>query len=154
LLQEAAPKAGDNILDIAPATGYSTAALAKLGGHVVAVETNADLHRRMKAVLAALEIANAEAHVAPMQQGWTNQGPYDIIFINGAVDAVPCSLLLQLKDGGRLAVVVRRYGPAHAAHTGEARLYERSGKVIAHRALFDANVALLPGFVADLKFGF
>jgi protein-L-isoaspartate(D-aspartate) O-methyltransferase len=154
LLQAAAIGRDDKALDIAPATGYSTAALAKLAAQVVAVESDADLQRWTAGVLAALEIANVEVRLAPMQQGWKTQAPYDVIFINGAVDSVPDNLLLQLKDGGRLVTVVRHYGAAHAAHTGEARLYERSGETVTYRALFDANVALLPGFAADAVFEF
>lgn len=154
LMEEAGLGADDQVLDIAPATGYSTAALAKIVKHVVAVESDAELQRQATAMMTALEIVNVEIRLVPMQQGWKTQAPYDVIIVNGAVDDVPESLLLQLKDGGRLMAVVRRYGAAHAAHTGEARRYDRSGKVITFRPLFDANVALLPGFVADAAFSF
>jgi protein-L-isoaspartate(D-aspartate) O-methyltransferase len=154
MLEEAAIGAGDRVLDIAPATGYSTAALAGLARHVVAVESDADLHRRAVALMAALELANVETHLAPMQQGWKAEAPYDVVFINGAVDDVPEALLLQLKDGGRLVAVVRHYGAAHASHTGEARRYDRLGKVVTFRPLFDANTALLPGFAAAATFSF
>ena len=154
MLQEAMVEPGDVILDVAPATGYSTAALARLGGQVIAVESDADLQRRATSMMAALEIKNAEIRLAPMQQGWKSAAPYDVIFINGAVDDISDNLLAQLKEGGRLVAVVRRYGVAHAAHTGEARLYERSGDAVVFRPLFDANVALLPGFAAEAKFSF
>jgi protein-L-isoaspartate(D-aspartate) O-methyltransferase len=154
LLEEAAVSIYDQVLDIAPATGYSTAALAKLASRVVAVESDAELQRQAVAMMASLEIANADVRLAPMQHGWKTQAPYDVIFINGAVDDVPESLLLQLKDGGRLLAVVRNYSAAHAAHIGEARRYDRSGKVVTFRSLFDANVALLPGFAAESAFSF
>ena len=154
MLEEAKIQPTDQVLDIAPATGYSTAALAKLAAQVVAVESDADLQRKAVSMMAALEITNTDIRLAPMQQGWKTTAPYDVIFINGAVDEVPESLLLQLKDGGRLVVVVRQYAIAHAAHTGEVRLYERLGASFTFRALFDANVALLPGFTAEAKFNF
>lgn len=154
MLQEAGIGPDDNVLEIAPATGYSTAALASLARHVVAVESDAELQRQAAARLAALGTANAEIRLAPMQQGWKTEAPYDVIFINGAVDFVPETLLQQLKEGGRLVAVARRYGAAHAAHTGEARLYEKTGKTVNCRALFDATAALLPGFVGDAKFSF
>jgi len=154
MLVEVGIKPSDTILDIAPATGYSTAALAKLAAHVVAVESDADLQRRATRLMTSLGLTNAEVILAPMQQGWKTQAPYDVILINGAVDDVPESLLHQLKDGGRLVTVVRHYGAAHAAHTGEARLYERLGECLTFHSLFDANVALLPGFAADTTFRF
>ncbi len=154
MLEEVQLKPTDSVLDIAPATGYSTAALSQLAKHVVAVESDGELNRRILTTLNALEITNVEIRLAPMPQGWKTQAPYDVIFLNGAVDEVPESLLHQLKDGGRLVAVVRHYGAANAAHTGEARLYERFGDKLTFRALFDANVALLPGFAADQKFQF
>ncbi len=154
LLEEAAITPSDSILEIGAGTGYVTAALAKLGGHVVAIESDADLQRRATATLAGLEITNADVRLAPMQQGWKTQAPYDLVFINGAVDAVPENVLMQVKDHGRLVVIERHYGEAQAAHTGEARLYTRSGDVVRHEALFDANVALLPGFTAEAGFRF
>jgi protein-L-isoaspartate(D-aspartate) O-methyltransferase len=154
MLQEAKIGAQDKVLDVGPATGYSTAALGRLAAQVVAIEPDAELQRRAAATLAALEITNAEIKLSPMQQGWKANAPYDVIFVNGAVDVIPDSLLSQLKDGGRLVAVVRRYGAAHAAHTGEARISVRSGERVTHHTLFDANVALLPGFAADSKFSF
>jgi protein-L-isoaspartate(D-aspartate) O-methyltransferase len=154
LLQAARIGPHDKVLDIAPATGYSTAALASLAGRVISLESSAELQRQATAILASLGIANVEPHVAPMHQGWKAAAPYDVIFINGAVDHVPEHLFLQLKNGGRLAAVARRYGKAHAAHAGEAKLYEKSGYVVTHHSLFDANAALLPGFADDAKFSF
>jgi protein-L-isoaspartate(D-aspartate) O-methyltransferase len=154
MMEEAAIRADDTVLDIGPATGYSTAALAKLAKHVIAIESDVELQRRATALMASLEITNAEIRLAPMQHGWKTQAPYDVIFINGAVDEVPENLLHQLKDGGRLMVVVRHYAAAHAAHTGQARVYERLGEAVTFRPLFDANLALLPGFAADAKFNF
>lgn len=154
LLEEAVVKPTDKILDIAPATGYSTAALAKLAGQVIAVESDAELQKRATALMASLELKNVEVQLAPMHQGWKAAAPYDVILINGAVDDVPETMLHQLKDGGRLMVVVRSYAAAHVAHTGDARVYERLGNSITFRSLFDANVALLPGFISDTVFRF
>lgn len=153
-LEELGIKPTDRILDISPATGYSTAALARLGAQVVAVEQDAALQARGMEILKRLEITNADIRVAPGAQGWRTQAPYDVILVNGAVDEEPDMLMHQLADGGRMAVVVRSYAKADAAHTGEARIYLRQGGVVSCRPVFDANVAVLPGFSAAPEFRF
>lgn len=154
LIQAAEVKPTDSILDIAPATGYSTAVLARLGAKVIAVEAEAELQRRTVALMSSLELGNTEIRLAPIQHGWKTAAPYDVILINGAVDEVPDSLLMQLKDGGRLVCVLRHYGAGGVAHTGEACLFRRTLEVVTQARLFDANIALLPGFVAQDKFQF
>ena len=154
LLQAAAISPTDHVLDIAPATGYSTALLAHLAKNVVAVESDAALAAQAGQNLAMLKIANAVVHAAPLTDGYVPVAPYDVILLNGAVDAVPESLLGQLAEGGRLVGVVRHYGPARVAHTGEARLYEKKQGVVTNHALFDGNVRTLPGFVDSQPFRF
>jgi protein-L-isoaspartate(D-aspartate) O-methyltransferase len=155
LLQEAKIKPGDKVLDIAPATGYSTAVLAALAKQVVAVESDPALATLAAKNLSFVGIANAEPQLAPLASGWDAAKPYDVILINGSVEIVPEALLAQLADGGRLMVVVRRFGPGQAAHTSEARLYEKIHGAISHRPLFDANIQPLSGgFKAPEKFTF
>jgi protein-L-isoaspartate(D-aspartate) O-methyltransferase len=154
LLQEAGLKPGDRVLDLAPATGYSTAVIAPLAKTVVALESDADLARIAVANLENLEIKNAKIESGPLVEGWKTGAPYDVIVVNGSVEVLPESLTAQLAEGGRLAVVMRQSGPASIAHKGEARLYEKIHGAMSHRALFDANVKLLPGFEAKAGFAF
>jgi len=154
LLEEVGVGAQDRILDIAPATGYSTAVIAALAPNVIALESDPALHKQAIANLASLQIKNADVQLGPLLEGYAAKAPYNIILINGGVEIVPAALLDQLAEGGRLVAVVRQYGPGHAAHTGEARLYEKTRGVVSHRSLFDANIKLLPGFQAPAKFSF
>ncbi len=87
------------VLDVAPATGYSTAVLARMTGRVVAVESDPDLAQRAKSLLAGLHCDNAEVLVGALGEGAADRGPYDAILLGGKVAAVPASLLNQLKDG-------------------------------------------------------
>jgi len=153
-LEEAAIKTGERVLDIAPATGYSSAVLAMLTPNVHAVESDPLLVQQMVANLTRLQITNVSLQLGPLYDGWKPAAPYDVIIVNGAVDHIPDALASQLADGGRLLTVVREFGPAKAAHTGEARLYERIHGNFSHRALFDANVKMLPGFEAKRGFSF
>ena len=154
LIQAARIKSDDCVLDIAPATGYSTAVLAALAQDIVAVESDPVLQEVAVRNLAAFGIQNARVFNASMTEGWVGKAPYDVILINGSVDAVPGKLFEQLKEGGRLVTVVRHAGTAGFAHTGEARLFEKIHGSMCSRSLFDANVQPVPGFESEPSFVF
>ena len=148
LLQAAAIRRTDAVLDVGCATGYSTAVIARLAGVVVAVEENAELAGLASASLAAVGAENAAVVTGPLNAGYAAQAPYDVIVLEGAVEDVPAALLDQLGEGGRLAVVLARRG------IGKATLYTREDGVIGHRELFDAGLPLLPGFAREAGFVF
>ncbi len=148
LLVAAGIKESDLVLDIGVATGYSTAVLAHLSSAVVGVEAEAAMVEKAEAKLAALEVMNTAVVQGELAEGKADQGPYDAILIEGAVDLVPDTITAQLKDGGRL-LTVRRDGMQ-----GRAHLITRKGDVFAARDLFDANCMPLPGFAAKRSFAF
>jgi protein-L-isoaspartate(D-aspartate) O-methyltransferase len=154
LLQEAGIGGEERVLDIAVATGYSTAVIASFAQEVVGVESDPALQRRAIENMRALNIKNAEVQPGLLTEGWKAKAPYDVILINGGIDVLPDSLTQQLEEGGRLLAVCRAYGPARAAHTGEARLYKKIRGALSFRALFDANVPPLSAFAAAGKFTF
>ncbi len=139
LVQLAEVKADDKILDVGCATGYSSAVLGRLGGSVVALEQDADLVR-----IATETLARAIGRVTVTQgaliEGFAGEAPYDVIFVNGAIEQPPETLLSQLAEGGRLVAVLRE-----RAH-GRAQLFLKEHGVIGQRPDFDADVPLLAGF--------
>lgn len=148
LLQEARVQPRDVVLDVGGGTGYSAAVLARLAAAVVALEDNADLARQAGQTLAALGVEGVTTVVGTLADGRPDQGPYDVILLNGAVPAVPQALLDQLADGGRLMAVVGN-GP-----TGKAMQYVRRGDRVVSRVLSDAATPALPGFSAPRGFVF
>ena len=102
------------VLDIGPATGYSTALLARLAQTVVSLEEDARLAERAQEALSALGVDNAVIIAGVMRNGASDEGPYDGILINGAVAEVPAALLDQLKDGGRCVAVSVENGVGRA----------------------------------------
>lgn len=148
LLQLADLQPTDNALLIGAGTGYSTAVLARMVSSVVAVESDAELAARATAALAEQGVDNAAVVAGDLTRGKPEQGPFDVIFINGAVDAVPDVLKSQLADGGRLVCIVRD-GPV-----GRATLITRAGNAFGHRAEFDAVTPVLPGFEKHVGFVF
>lgn len=138
----------DLVLDVGCGTGYSTAVMARLAASVVALEENEEMSVRTDERLTAHNVDNAAVIAGPLAEGCPSQAPYNVIFVNGAVEFVPDAWTEQLADGGRMIVVVRR------GSVGQAVLHVRAGEVVSSRPLFDANVPLLPGFAKKAGFSF
>lgn len=136
------------VLDVAGGRGYSTAILARMAETVVGVENDEDGLSRSSALLSEIGADNAVVVEGDPKAGVPNQGPFDVIFVNGAVDAVPTAWFDQLAEGGRLVVIVRK-GPV-----GKATVFTKSSAGIGERVVFDANATVLPGFEAEAGFAF
>ena len=149
LIQALSIGPGEMVLDVACATGYSTALLGRIAGTVVAVEEDEGLLARANELLNELAVDNAVAVGGRHAEGYAKQAPYDAILVNGAMAAVPQALFDQLGEGGRLAVVVKN-GPG----LGRATLYSKVGGLIGSRILFDAGTPVLPGFAPAPAFEF
>jgi protein-L-isoaspartate(D-aspartate) O-methyltransferase len=148
LVQIAGVRPCDKVLDVACATGYSTALLARLAKEVIAVESDSGLAQQAAGHLQALGIANAKVVIGNLAEGHAAAAPYDVILIGGAVQQVPAALQAQLAEGGRLLTVFAN-GTA-----GTARLLQKVAGAVSSRPLFDAGTPLLPGFEQRAQFVF
>ncbi len=148
LIQAARVTGEQHVLDVACGLGYSSAVLARLAGSVVALEDDAELAGQAKAALAANGAAQVMVVTGPLNAGWPGAGPYDLILVNGAVEAAPEALGKQLKSDGRLACVLRRSAAA------KAMIYRRIEGQLVGRPIFDAPAPLLPEFAAPQTFVF
>lgn len=135
---------GERILDIAPGTGYSSAVLARLGS-VVALEEG-DAAKALGEGLTAAGVTGVDIVSGPLKVGAPGKGPFDAIFVNGAVEVVPQAWLDQLAEGGRLAVAVAEGG------VRRARIYTRAGGKSAWLTPFDSAPPALPGFEKAAEF--
>ena len=149
LLQLAAIKASDRVLDVGCATGYSSAVLARIGAEVIALEQDADLVRVASEMLPAVGARNASVTQGSLVDGFKPKAPYDVIFVNGAIGDAPETLLRQLAEGGRLVAVVQ---PNDSV--GKAQLFVKENSEIGARPAFDAGVPELAGFKKAVGFVF
>src|SRR6476619_3661462 len=75
LIQAAAVKPGDRVLDVGCATGYSAALLARLARSVVALEQDPVLVRLARDNLQAVGAGNATVVTGPLTDGWQSDAP-------------------------------------------------------------------------------
>lgn len=138
----------DVVLDIACGRGYSTAVFARLAETVVGLESDAALAAKASEALAETGADNAAIVEGSLQAGAPGQGPFDVVFVNGAVSEPPQTWFDLLAEGGRLGVVVKT-GPV-----GRATIFTRAGGVVGDRVVFDSAAPMLPGFERPAAFTF
>ncbi|WP_182084646.1 protein-L-isoaspartate O-methyltransferase [Aureimonas sp. ME7] len=136
------------VLDVGCATGYSSAVLSHLAGSVVALEEDAELAAKATATLDSLAIMNCAVVSGPLSAGWPKEAPFDVILFEGSVEEIPQTYFEQLKDRGRLVVVLRE-GPQ-----GIAKLYTKEDGILSDRFAFNCNIPALPGFSRARAFQF
>jgi protein-L-isoaspartate(D-aspartate) O-methyltransferase len=149
LLQLAEVQQGDRVLDVACATGYSAAVLCQLSADVVTLEEDEELAKFAAPVLRTCDkLGRLFGVVSPLKNGAPTQAPFDVIFVNGSVSEVPEAWVQQLKEGGRMVVIISG-GPLGKAYFCVCKASELS-----RRFAFDATVPLLPGFEQPQSFVF
>lgn len=146
LLTEAEIVPEDRVLLIGAATGYTAALIATLGARVVAVEEDAGLAATARDMLA--DTAAVEVVEAPLATGYAAGTPYDVLFVDGAVEELPPELIAQLRIGGRIATGVSDHGVFRLA--SGRRTEGGSGLLV----FADADCVPLPGFSRPAAFRF
>lgn len=147
LLQLAEIEAGDVVLDIGCASGYSAAVISRLAQTVVALESDAAMVETATKALEGLGADNIAVVTGDLEVGYPSEGPYDAIVVEGEVEEIPAGLLDQLKDGGRLVAI-------QAGVPGRAILWRRAGRSFDRRVEFAAAATALPGFAKKREFVF
>ena len=138
----------DVVLDIACGRGYSSAILAQLGETVVGLEETDEAVAKATEKLVDADVTNAAIVKGDLKSGASEHGPFNVIFVNGAVSDAPKTWLNQLTNEGRLVCLVQN-GPM-----GRVCVYTKAGDAIGERVVFDASAPILPGFEAAPEFVF
>ena len=136
------------VLDLGCGLGYSTAVLARMADAVIAVEDNGNLATTASEILTANDVDNAFVVTGPLTKGAAKHGPFDVLFIEGAVETIPQALLDQVKNGGRIVAIFAE-GPL-----GQCRVGSKTASGISWRYAFDATAPILAGFENALEFQF
>lgn len=106
ILQSLQIRKTDKVLEIGTGSGYLTALLATLAGHVYSVEAIAELSQAAEQRLAKHQINNVTLQVGDAALGWAQHAPYDVIVFTGSLPVAPESVRESLALNGRMFVVV------------------------------------------------
>lgn len=103
LLTHGTPK---RVLEIGSGSGYQTAILAQLVGHVFAVERIKPLLEKSRQRLRELRLRNVTLSYRDGGIGWPEKAPFDAILSAAAPERIPSELLNQLGPNGILVMPV------------------------------------------------
>lgn len=145
LLTEARVRRSDRVLVVGAAGGYAAALLARLAARVTALEVSPTLAAHARAALAGRDVAVIEG---PLAEGFAAGAPYDLIFIDGAVERVPEALVAQLEMEGRLATALLDRGVSRLS------VGRRTAGGFGMSDFADIEAAHLPGFAPPPAFSF
>ena len=100
------PRPADRVLEVGTGSGYQTAVLAGLVGHVYTTEVRPRLAEAARARLVELGVSNVTLRVDDGSGGWPDEAPFDAILVTAAAPSVPEALVEQLGDGARLVIPI------------------------------------------------
>lgn len=145
MLTEARIVAGERMLVIGAAGGYTAAVAARIGAVVTMVEEDAALAALARAALAGTGVTLVEG---PLAAGARDGAPYDILLVDGAVEELPAALIDQLAEHGRIVTGL--------VDRGVTRLASgiRTGAGAGLASFNDSECAPLPGFSKPRGFEF
>ena len=96
----------DEVLEVGTGSGYLTALLSALAGHVTSVEIVPQLSVSAKQKLSAMRHDNITFETGDASQGWGKIASYDAIVLTGSTPVLPVAFQNSLKIGGRLFAIV------------------------------------------------
>lgn len=146
MLDAADVQPDEMVLDIGTGIGYSSALIAHMAEAVVAVEEDDGLAGEAELALGEYGADNVAVITAPLEEGAAKHGPYDVILIQGGVEAVPDGLIAQLKTGGRIVCVFME------GRLGVCRIGHKSSSGLNWRFAFNASAPILKPFAAETEF--
>lgn len=96
----------DRVLEIGTGSGFQTALLSRLSGHVYSIEVVPEIAAIAAATLADFGADNVTLRTGDGSVGWPEHAPFDRILVGAAAPRVPEALAEQLAVGGRMLVPV------------------------------------------------
>lgn len=106
-LQSLDVKASDSVLVVGANTGYVAALLSRLASHVYDIEQVASDRTPIRQLFASLGITNISVAAGAASDSFASTGPFARIFINGATNDVPSTIINQLSSAGTIVVPLR-----------------------------------------------
>ena len=150
LFQSLSLNGNENILHIGSNSGYASAILSQLCHAVISIESDKKLYEKSINIFSEIGFDNVVPLHGSMEVGVPKESPFDVIFIEGALEEKPKALFDQLNNNGKLVVVLK---PSNV-NIGKANLFFKLNNEIGNEILFDAQVTKLSIFKSKPKFNF
>ncbi len=99
-------KGGEKILEVGAGSGYQAAVLSEIVGQVYTIEINENLAIDVAMRLKKIGCHNVSLKFGNGYKGWPEHAPFDGIIVTAAPNAIPQSLVEQLKIGGKMVIPV------------------------------------------------
>jgi len=139
----------DKVLEVGTGSGYLTALMSALAGHVTSVEIVPELSAQAEKSLQVYNRDNVTLEVGDAARGWGNGVSYDVIVLTASTPVLPEAFQNSLNVGGRLFAIV---GDAPVM---EAQLITRVASGIFESVnIMEANVAPLQNAQQPKRFVF
>jgi protein-L-isoaspartate(D-aspartate) O-methyltransferase len=149
MLQEAAVRNTDKVLEIGAGSGFMAALLAAKAEFVYTVDIDPELVDLARRNLREAGVANVSVDLGDASRGWDLYAPYDVIVVSGSMPELPEALLRQLKIGGRMVAVV-----GEAPSMEAQRIRRADENTFSRENLFETVVAALDEVPRREKFVF
>ena len=140
-------KSSQLVLVIGSGSGYGVAVISQIVEAVVGLD-EPDMSIDAENCLASQEIDNAFIVEGDLHKGNAKHGPYDSIFVEGAVEYIPDEIIQQLKDGGRIIAIFMDNA------IGKVQLGIKTRGNLNWRFEFNAVAPILNGFKKEEEFYF
>jgi protein-L-isoaspartate(D-aspartate) O-methyltransferase len=96
----------DKVLEVGTGSGYLTALLSMLAGHVTSVEIVPALSALARQHLQPYHRDNITLEIGDAARGWGDGATYDVIVLTGSTPVLPIAFQNSLNIGGRLFAIV------------------------------------------------
>jgi len=110
MIQAAAIKPGDKVLEVGAGSGYAAAVISRIAGKVIGIERQHDLVDVATERLRRLGYDNVEIVEGDGTKGCRDQAPFDAILAAASGSHVPGPLVEQLAPNGRIVMPVGEPG--------------------------------------------
>ena len=148
IINHVSPKSNESILVLPAATGYSSAIISNLAETVIAIEEEENFISIAEKGMSKSGINNVVVIKKKINENCLDQGPFNAIIIEGAIDYLPDQFLNQLENHGRLFALIKKEDVTNAM------LYIKNENSINSRFLFSCDAPKLNFFKKKNSFSF
>ena len=103
MVEAAAVRPGDRVLEVGAGSGYAAAVIGQIAKKVFAIERHPALAEAARERLTDLSCGNISVRTCDGTLGWPEAAPFDAIIVSAGG---PEALKWQLRVGGRLVILV------------------------------------------------